>query len=114
MLAAYVTTDDVNSALAQQFAEECQTQIHDLRPGEMPSDLAFDAVVYDLDDLPAEHRCVIIAELLAAPSPRAVAVHSYTLDDREETGLSRNGVVVARRLEAESSSGWARRLQMRG
>ena len=114
MLAAYVTTDDVNSALAQQFAEECQTQIHDLRPGEMPSDLAFDAVVYDLDYLPAEHRA------RSSPNcwprlrhgPSLYTATLWTIGKRPGSPGTEWWLLAGSRRK--SSSGSARRLQMRG
>jgi hypothetical protein len=49
MRLGYATTDEVNQALATRVGAECGAVVCRLRPGEVPPDGLFDAVLYNAD-----------------------------------------------------------------
>jgi hypothetical protein len=106
MRLAYATTDEVNRALATQMAAACGAVVCLVRPGEAPPAGVFDAVLYNLDDVPSDQRPGILDGLCLDPTACPTAVHGYSVTDREADALRRCGVAVARRIE----SGLVRRL----
>jgi hypothetical protein len=100
MRMAYLTTDEVNLDLAQTLAERADVCLVPLAPRDALPDGACDAVLCDLDYLPAELREEILAAALAGRPGRPLALHGYNLDGQQTAALRRNGVIVARRLEA--------------
>lgn len=99
MLLAYLTTDEVNGDLAVRMAEAHGITLYSLSFQEKPLDGQFDAVVYDWDHLPVEHRQEILLHLLWSPVPCPVGLHSYNLDDEQAEALRQNGVTVFFRLD---------------
>jgi hypothetical protein len=99
VLVAYLTTDEVNEALALQMAAECGITLRPLALQEAPTDGDFDAVLYDWDYLPAECRQAILANLRLGSAPHPVVLHSYNLEDEEIDTLREYGVTVYRCLE---------------
>src|SRR5437016_13201071 len=81
MRVAYLTADEVNVELARQWAAECGGHLQRIRPKDGVPYGRFDAVCYDLDDVPRERRAEILLVLLSGPITRPTAVHGYGLDD---------------------------------
>jgi hypothetical protein len=94
----YRTIDEVNEDTARRLARACGVRLYPLWPRESPPDGGFDAVLYDWDCLPQSERQELLAELLASPRPRAVALHGYNLEDGQAEALRRHSVAVYRRL----------------
>jgi hypothetical protein len=96
---AYLTTDEVNGALAVQMAAECGMALDARWPRDWPPQAPLEAVVYDLDYLPPEQRQEILWQLLAEAVQIPTVVHSYQLEEHQVETLRRHGVVVERRLD---------------
>jgi hypothetical protein len=64
MRIAYVSTDEVNQAWASQLAAKCGALICSLRPKDPRPDGRFDAVLYNLDDVPRDERSALIEGFL--------------------------------------------------
>lgn len=94
----YWTTDFVNLNLARQWAEECGASLEQILPKDHPAENGCDAVLYDLDYLPADIQQEILARLTNGRLDQAAAVHSYNLEDALVAALQARGVVVERRL----------------
>jgi hypothetical protein len=69
MRIAYLTTDDVNAALAAQLAADCGLSLCQLAPQGAAPDGEFDAAVYDLDFLPAGRLGRLLADLAPGGCP---------------------------------------------
>jgi hypothetical protein len=106
---AYLTLDVVNQALAARLAAAAGVCFSALTFRDAVPSGPRDAVLYDLDFLPADFRERLLKELVAGPRRGPVAVHGYSLSPRVARALRRRGVVVARRLRA----GLFRRLRAR-
>jgi hypothetical protein len=100
MRIAYITTDEVNRALAAQIAGECGAFICALAPKDAAPGDQFLAVLYDLDDIERPRRADLVAQILSSPSTRPSAVHGYDITDEEASALRRHGVAVSQRLRA--------------
>jgi hypothetical protein len=98
MRIVYVSTDEVNQALAEQVAAECRAVISARPPEALPKDGLFDAVLYNLDDMPREERSALLEEFRRDKPDHPTAVHGYEISDEQARTLKRNGVVAARRL----------------
>jgi hypothetical protein len=105
VLVAYLTTDEVNEDLALRMAAECGITLRPLALQGAPPDGEFDAVVYDWDYLPADHRKAILSNLLSGFTPYRVVLHGYHLEDDQVEALRANGVLVHRRLDLEVFEG---------
>jgi hypothetical protein len=101
MKIAYLSTDDVNQNLAENLAAKYGASGDCLSPRDPPLNGQYDAVVYDLDSWPPLLGREVLEGLLSCPARYPVAVHSYNLEPEQVEKLSGNGVVVARRLEAQ-------------
>ena len=99
MLIAYPTTDEVNRDLATRMAADWDITLALVSPREPLPDGRFDAVIYDLDYVPAALRNQIVKRLISSPSQFPVAVHGYNLVESEIESLYLNGVPVYRRLD---------------
>ncbi len=97
---AYLSTDEVNQALALELALECGVSLHQLAPKEGPPDRGYDAVLCDWDSWPPEGRREFLAETGGMPY-RPAAVHGYNLDEDEADILTRRGVTVYRNIQRE-------------
>jgi hypothetical protein len=101
MRIAYVATDEVNQALAAQMAAQCGAIVCHLRPGEVHPDGLFDAVLYNLDDVPRAEQSALLAGFCRGKSNHPTAVHGYDITDEQARTLNRNGVAAARRLHSD-------------
>ena len=99
MRVSYLTTDEVNRDLALQLAEACGVTLQPLTPRDLPQDGPGDAVLYDLDFLPAAHRQEVLAALAAGAMSCPAGVHSYSLDGAVAAALRKQTVVVSARLD---------------
>ena len=98
MRIAYVSTDEVDQALAAQMAAECGAVVCTLLPQDPPHDGLFDAVLYNLDDMPRDERAALLDELRRRQPDRPTAVHGYDITVEQARALNRDGVAAARRL----------------
>jgi hypothetical protein len=98
---AYLTFDEVNEHLAQEFAKTHGVHLDwHFRPDTITG-REYDAVLCDLDSLPPDEREANLSALLTYSYSRAVAVHSYNLEAQQRRLLRRRNVIVARRLRAK-------------
>jgi hypothetical protein len=97
---AYYGIDEVNQDFAAHLAAACGATVVPLWPRDPSPDGQFDAVLYDIDSLPHQHRQEIVGGLLALPRYGMVGVHSYQLED-DQDALCRNGFLVSRRLDLD-------------
>jgi hypothetical protein len=98
MRIAFVSTDEVNQALVAQMAAECGAVVCTLVPKDPPPDGLFDAVLYNLDDVPRDQRSALLDELRRVRPHRPTGVHGYDITDEQARALNRDGVAAARRL----------------
>jgi hypothetical protein len=98
MRIAYVNTDEVNQDLAVRTAVQHGAVIFSLAPEGPSPDGLFDAVLYNLDDVPQGHRFPLLEGLRYDEPHMATAVHGYDITDEQVQTLKRNGVGAARRL----------------
>jgi hypothetical protein len=96
MRIAYQSLDEVNRDLAARLAAAADVELESLALRDAPE--PFDAVLYDLDFLPADYRAGLLAARTTARSGALIAVHAYNLTSGQRRRLRRRGVVVARRL----------------
>ena len=101
MRVAYLTTDEVNEHLAVTMAAACDIQLVPRAPGQAPPDGEFDAVLYDWDYLPPEHRQALRERLRVGRGPGRVIVHGYNLGKKEVAAWRQQGIAVFRRLESK-------------
>lgn len=97
---AYLTTDDVNGALAALFAGHAGMNLSLAAPYRPAHLDRADGIVLDLDYLPAG----TVARLLDGTHDvqavrRPIAVHGYNIDDGRADQLRNRGVAVFRRLD---------------
>jgi hypothetical protein len=101
MRIAYATADEVNQALAVRMAAKCEAIVCRLRPGEVAPDGLFDAVLYELDEVPRDQRPAFLEELCLGTPDCPTAVHGYDITDEQARTLNRNGVEAAQRLHSD-------------
>jgi hypothetical protein len=104
MRIAYMTTDEVNLALAVRMARLCEATVDDLRPADKAGHrrFHFDAILYDFDVTPPHERSALIAEILSGtPRCNAKAVHGYGLSEEQAETLREGGVTVAWSLDLD-------------
>jgi hypothetical protein len=96
---AYLTTDEVNEALALEIAHACGLALEPLVPKQGPPDAAYDAVLIDWDHWPSEQQAEFLARLRGGLLPWPVGIHSYCLDDGAAETLRTGGAIIHRRLQ---------------
>lgn len=101
MRIAYLNTDEVNQAVAAMMASTYGDVVHGLRPKDAPPDGRYDAVLYNLDEVPWHRRRESLADILYGPSTCPKAVHGFDLSEEEAEMLRLHGVAVAQRLQPE-------------
>jgi hypothetical protein len=101
MRIAYVTTDEVNLALAARVAAEFGAVISAQLPNDPPLDGLFDAVLYNLDDVPRDKRSALLEGFCRGKPAHPTAVHGYDITDGQARTLNRHGVAAARRLHRD-------------
>jgi hypothetical protein len=94
MRCAYLTTDEVNEALAREWSAACGVELFPLAPKDGLPGREYDAVLCDWDFWPVELRQQVLAELSNGPPPCPLAVHGYNLDEDATTLLRNQGVDV--------------------
>src|SRR5262249_37435328 len=99
---------------ALQLAEACGVVAHPVLPRDLPLVEPYDAVLCDLDSLPAPQRDEILTGLTANVSSQAVAVHSYNLEGDLIKTLRKQKVAVYPRLEEKAFQNLRRRFARRG
>jgi hypothetical protein len=98
MLVAYLSYDEVNTALAEPLARRHGITLDVLQPRDAAPNGEYDAVLYDWDCWPCVRRAQAVAEWLSEAPSRPTALHSYNMEDEQAEALRRNGVVVESRL----------------
>jgi hypothetical protein len=98
MRIAYLSCDEVNTALGEPMARRHGITLDVLLPRGGPPNGEHDAVLYDWDHWPCEERAQAVAELLARPPRRPMALHSYNVEPEQAEALRAIGVVVHSRL----------------
>ncbi len=94
MRCAYLTTDEVNYALALELAAACGINLFPSAPKEGLSGREYDAVLCDWDFWPVELREEMLGDLSKGPPPCPLAVHGYNLDEDTTMHLRNQGVDV--------------------
>ena len=112
MRIAYMNTDEVNQALAGQIALACGAVVRTVLPKDPAPGGQFDAILYNLDDVPREERSLLLEELRLGKPHSPAAVHGYDLTEEQVRTLGQSGVAVAPRLKrgpgSQSLQGGAR------
>jgi hypothetical protein len=98
MRIAYVNTDEVNQDLASRMAAKCGAVVSVVLPADPPPGGLFDAVLYNLDNLPRDRRAALVEGLRRVKPVHPTAVHGYDISDEQAEALNQNGVAAARRL----------------
>jgi hypothetical protein len=98
VILAYLSHDEVNLDLARQLADAAGVLLHPVYVKDRKSAVSFDALLCDLDCLPAAERMDTLKSLLVGPLTCPVGVHSYSLEWPEVEALRARGVAVSRRL----------------
>ena len=98
---AYLTLDEVNQDWAERLAAQVDAEVAVVSPRDILPPGPFDALLVDLDSLPAGYRKAVLDDLFARKQEGQSAVHSYRLRIRDVRVLRRRGVIVARRLDVE-------------
>ncbi len=101
MRIAYVSTDEVNQDLAARVAAEFGAVISARLPNDPPPDGLFDAVLYNLDDVPRDERSALLEGFRSGKPVHPTAVHGYDISDEQLRTLNRRGVAAARRLHRD-------------
>ena len=101
MRIAYMASDEVNRALAVRLAAKCGAVVWNLRPNDCPPDGEFDAVLWNLDDLPTDLQAALLEGLRHGAPDSTVAVHGYDVTDEKLNALHRSGVAAAQRLDID-------------
>jgi hypothetical protein len=98
---AYLTTDEVNEATVARMALAYDAIVVPFYPKDAPRGAQFDAVLYDLDCLPADRGRKLLGDLLSAPTEKPAALHSFNVDEGLRQDLQRKGVSVFRSLRPD-------------
>jgi hypothetical protein len=101
MRIAYVNIDEVNRDLAARMAAKFGAVVCELLPQDPPPDGQFDAVLYNLDDVPRNQRFALVEGLRRGNAGHPTAAHGYDISDEQAETLRRGGVAVSPRLDAE-------------
>ena len=100
MSAAYLSHDEVNTALAGRMARRLGIVLTTLHVKDAEHAVAADLLVLDLDHLPPECKSKLFLRVGSGELRTGVAVHSYHLTAAEARALRGAGVRVSRRLTA--------------
>ncbi len=101
MRIAYVATDEVDHDLVAQVAAEYGAVVIARLPNDPPQDGLFDAVLYNLDDVPGDARYALLEGLRRDKPAHPRAVHGHDITDEQAWTLNRHGVTVERRLHRD-------------
>jgi|ERR1700722_798226 hypothetical protein len=95
---AYLSHDEVNSALARRIARRLGFKLKPLSHKDAKLVSAANGLVLDLDNLPSEYKSKLFLQIDAGVLRPGLAVHSYHLSHVEARTLRAAGVRVTRRL----------------
>ena len=101
MRIAYMNTDEVNEALAEQMAVACGAVVRTVLPKDPARDGQFDTILYNLDDVPRAERSVLLEELRLGRPHSPANVHGYDLTDEQVRTVGQSGIAAGRRLSAD-------------
>jgi hypothetical protein len=101
MRCAHLSMDEVNNALALEWAAPCGIELVPLAPKDGLPGREYDAVLCDWDFWPVELRREMLADLSNGPPPCPLAVHGYNLDEDTTMHLRNQGVDVQRSLRLD-------------
>jgi len=101
MRIAYMTSDEVNRALAGKMAARYGAVVCNPVPKHVQLAGDVDGVLWNLDDVPKALRAALLEGLCHSAPDHPVAVHGYDLTDEQLNALRRNGIAATRRLEAD-------------
>jgi hypothetical protein len=99
MRIAYVSIDEVNQALAARIAAEFGAVVCRVAPKDPAPDGLFDAVLYNIDDVPRDQRSELVERLRRGELDHPTAVHGYDITDEQASSLRQAGVAAAHRLD---------------
>jgi hypothetical protein len=102
MTIAFLSLDEVNSALADKLACDRGIDIRLFFPNDLPPNGRFDGVLYDLDYWPTDRAEQVLRKLMHRPLTTRVGVLSYNLTREQITALRGNGVMVFPRLSEKA------------
>src|SRR5262245_65203997 len=113
MRIAYITLDDVNRFTLRRWAGQNRVRVDCLSASELRTPVhGVDAVVVDLDFLPAELREIWLSRILADAPPSQVLVHGHNITEAEAAALHRRSVRVCRGLlRRRRFNSWVRDLR---
>jgi len=113
MRIAYITLDDVNRFMLRRWAGQNRLRVECPSANELHTEVrGVDAVVVDLDFLPALLREIWLARVLADVSPGQALVHGHNITDAEAAALHRKSVRVCRGLlRRRRFNSWVRDLR---
>jgi hypothetical protein len=112
MQVTYLTLDEVNRFTMQSWAKKSGMQLH----CPIPSDILVlpeetDAIVLDLDYLPAEIRATWLSRVEAGATTGCLLVHGHNITDGEVKRLRRQGVHICQgQLRRDALISWLRDL----
>jgi hypothetical protein len=98
---AYLTTDEVNQALALELAADQGVIVHPLAPKDGPPDRGYDAILCDWDSWPQDGRAHLLSMAKRGSFSGRFAVHGYNFTSEEARTFLSNDVMVHRILKAE-------------
>ena len=98
---AYLTTDEVNQALAAEMAADAGVSVYPFTPKDGAAYTGFEAVICDWDSWPREGQVAFLTMLKRGALPGRLGVHGYNLSAQEITMFLKRGVVVHRLLKTE-------------
>ena len=112
MQVTYLTLDEVNRFTMQSWAKKSGMQVHCPIPSEIlvpPEET--DAIVLDLDYLPAEVRATWLSRVEAGATTGRVMVHGHNITDGEVKRLCWRGVHICHgQLRRDALISWLRDL----
>ena len=100
MRIAYVNSDEVNRHLAAQIASRFGASVCELVPRNPVPDGLYDAVLYNMDDVPLHQRSALVEGLRHSETGYPTAVHGYGITDEQVMTLRQHGVDTARQLHS--------------
>jgi hypothetical protein len=101
MKLAYMNSDEVNQELAVRVAALHGAVVYRLVPDSPLLDGPFDAVLYNLDEVPSGERSVLLDRLCLDSPHRPTAVHGYDITEEQARSLNRSGIPYTLRLHRD-------------
>jgi hypothetical protein len=99
MRIAYLSTDEMNQALAATMAQAHRVTLCLVEPRDASPGAEIDALLYDWDFWHVEGRDELLAQLLAGVAHCPVVLHGHNVGDDQADALRRQGIGVYRALQ---------------